>query len=97
VIATAVGNLIALALTIAFSHRHGMPVDRGLATAAALPVLLLAGPAIACTALLGVLVVALRRGWLLSDFERTEISSLLNRVGGRWHTLREGREGQALG
>ncbi|MDP7017235.1 MAG: lipopolysaccharide biosynthesis protein [Pirellulaceae bacterium] len=39
VIATAVGNLIALALTIAFSHRHGMPVDRGLATAAALPVL----------------------------------------------------------
>ncbi len=72
VIATTVGNFLVVLLILWLNHRHGCRTDLGIWLISVLPLVLLLGPTIACSVLLGVVVVGHQTNWIFSSAEKQQ-------------------------
>lgn len=79
IVATAIANASALALTYTLNARLDMPISLALLLTSALPLLLLAGPVVAFAVITATLILAWKTDWLLTAAEKETIVSTLRR------------------
>ncbi|MGL4514477.1 MAG: lipopolysaccharide biosynthesis protein [Lacipirellulaceae bacterium] len=77
IVATALSTLTALLMQLLVNHRCGMSFHRGTLLALGAPFLLTLGPAAAAVGTLGLVALAVTRGWIFTPAERAEIGAAL--------------------
>ncbi len=84
VLATTGANAACLIAMLSITHRQGWPVDRGLASVCAMPIVLLLGPTAATSCWILLMVGVVRYEWVFAKEEKVELAQYASAA---WHRI----------